>query len=137
MLKKSLICLSVFVVIGLLASCGSGKYADVKAVFDKIGSATDQLVASMEKAGNAPQVAAAINSYTEAMKSEQASFQNMMKKYPELKEAKEPPKELKESIDKLNSMGEKLMTAMTKLQNYAEDSAVKSAVQKMSELQLQ
>ena len=137
MMKKTGIWLSVLLGVALLVACGTPPYADLKAVLDKILTATDTLVTNMDKAGDAKAVGAAITAYTDAVKSEQAGFQAMMKKYPDLKDAKDPPKELKESVDKLNSMGEKLMTAMTKIQTYAEDPVVKEAVQKMSELQLQ
>ena len=129
--------LLILTLAALLAACGAPAYADLRAVLDKILTATDTLVSSMDKAKDAKAVGAAISAYTEAVKAEQAGFQAMMKKYPDLKDAKDPPKELKESVDKLNSMGEKLMAAMTKIQTYAEDPVVKEAVQKMSELQLQ
>lgn len=137
-MKKQILTWFATVVMGImLVSCGSSKYADIRAVMDKIGAATDTLVYSMDRANDAKAVANAVNMYTDAMKSEYASFINLMKKYPELKDAKDAPTELRESVEKINSMGEKLMTAMTKFQLYAEDPAVKEASKKMAELQLQ
>lgn len=137
MWKKFGIVFSGLLIVLVVVACGGAKYADIKAVMEKIVEANDIMVTSLDKANDAKAVSSAINIYTESIKAEQASFQGMMKKYPELKEAKDPPKELKESVDKLNSMGERLLTAMTKLQTYAEDKDVKAAVKKMAELQLQ
>lgn len=121
----------------ILASCTNGRYADIKAVMEKIVQANDTLVASMDKADDAKAVAAAIMTYTESIKAEQASFRDMMRKYPEVKESRDPPPELKDAVDRLNTMNDKLLTAMTKIQIYAEDEDVRAAVKKMSELQLQ
>ena len=136
-MRKLAVGCSVLLLAIVMGACTNGKYADIKAIMDKIVQANDTLVASMDKAEDAQAVAAAIAIYTESIKAEQASFRDMMRKYPEVKESREPPEELKESVDKLNTMNDKLLTAMTKIQNYAEDKAVQAAVKKMSELQLQ
>jgi hypothetical protein len=100
-------------------------------------------------------VADALNGYTGSIKEQTGKFRDLLKKYPELqgkdkdgnalkdKDGKElpPPKEtpaeLKVNVDKLNGMSERLMTAMTKLQTYADDQAVREAMQKMTELQME
>ena len=136
MFKKSIVVMLAVALVAMLASCAP-KYADLNDVMGKMIAATDTLVADVDKAADAKAMAAAVTAYTEALKAQQGKFKEVMAKYPELKDAKEPPKELKANVDKLNAMGEKLMAAMGKLQTYAADPEVQAAVQKMTELQMQ
>jgi hypothetical protein len=113
------------------------KYGDFLGVLVRIKISTDTLVASMDKAADGKAVAAAITAYTESLSSLSGKMKELQDKYPELKDAKEPPQELKDAYDKLNAMGEKLMTAMAKLSLFVDDPDVSAAVQKMTELNLQ
>jgi len=137
MMKKALGYLALVGLVLALAACGASKYGDIKAAMGKITSATESFVANVDKAKDAKAVAAALKGYIESMKAEQVSFKGLMDKYPELKDAKDPPKELKEDYDKMSAITQKLMEAMTKIQTYAEDPDVAAEFQKMAELQLQ
>ena len=133
MFKNSIIVMLTISLVALVISC-QAKYADLNDVMGKMTVASEALVTSMDKATDAKGVAAAITAYTESLKTLQDKFKAAMDKYPELKDVKDPPKALKDNIDKLTALGDKLMSAMAKIQTFAEDADVKAAVAKMGEL---
>ena len=135
MIKKSIVAILGVALVAVFASCAA-KYADLNEVMTKMIASTDTLVADMDKAVDGKAVAAALMTYTEALKSQQGKFQELMGKYPELKTATEPPKELKDSYDKLNAMAEKMLAVQVKFQTYAEDPDVMGALLKLTELQM-
>jgi hypothetical protein len=124
--------LAIFVLM-LFACGGGGKYADAKKAMENFISATEDFVADLEKADDGKSVAVAINSYAEVMKDVGAEMKALAEKYPEIKDQKNPPEELKAVVKKMEEVMPKMMGAMMKLAKYAEDPDVMAAQKKMQE----
>jgi hypothetical protein len=110
------------------------KYADINDIMLKMVSATNGLVVAMDKALTGKQVAEALDAYMDSLSELSAKMRVLRSKYPELEMATEPPRELKDSYDMLDAMGEKLMACMSKLQNFADDPDVTAATERMAAL---
>lgn len=128
----SLSTIAVFVIV-LFACGGGGKYGDAKKAMENFISATEDFVAALENADDGKTVAAAINSYADVMKDVGAEMKALTEKYPELKDQKNPPEELKDVAKKMEEVMPKMMGAMMKLAKYAEDPDVMAAQKKMQE----
>jgi hypothetical protein len=136
MLKKAVIVAMSILIVGILSSCVP-KYGDLNDVYGKIVESTENLIKEVDIATDGRGVANALSSYADSYIELSRDMRRILEKYPELKNAAEAPKELKANFDKINDMGEKLMTTMTKLQVFADDPDVMNAVQKMTAMQLE
>lgn len=119
-----------------LTACGGGggKYADVKSVMKKVGEETDKFVAAMDKADNGEKVAAAMTDFAETMGEMRTELEELIKKYPELEDMENPPEELAEEAQAFMGSWSKIMSAMMKIQQYADDPAVLEAQKKFDEV---
>jgi uncharacterized coiled-coil DUF342 family protein len=133
MMKKILSVLAVGLLLVAVA-CGGGKYADVKNVLEKNISATENFFNAMEKAGSADDVAAALTNYADEMDKLIPELKDVQKKYPELKDEEDMPKDVKELMEKYNKLAEKFPQAMSKIAQYAADSKVMEAQEKFLEV---
>lgn len=105
-----------------------GKYADVKPVLEEMAKAFEQFVTGLEKAENADAVAVVLNAHTKATLAIAPKVKEIMKKYPELKDEKTHPEELKPLLDKMDELAKKLMGLFGKLGQYAKDPKVQDVM---------
>lgn len=136
MMRRALLIVCAVSALAFVAGCSRGKYADFKDMCDKIATSMDKFAADLEKATNGKEVAAAMV----AFETDQAKFKDSQKtleaKYPEMKDQKDPPAELKPFLAKLEAASKKMGEAMMKvMQNYATDPDVQSAMEKLSSTQ--
>jgi hypothetical protein len=121
----------LFAVVGLMLSAGvvygGGKYAKVKPHIEKMAVSFEKFVTDMEKAANADAVVTALDAFTEVMKVIGPKMREIIKKYPELKDEKTHPEELKPLLKKMDELGKKLFGVMGKIQQFANDPRVKEA----------
>ena len=132
-MKRVLSFLTVVVFVSMLMGCGGGKYADAKKVMGDFISATNDFVSGLEKADDASGTAAVINAYADDMKGITAEMKKIQEKYPELKDQKNPPEELKDVVAQMEEVMPKMMGAMMKLAKYAQDEEVMAAQKKLQE----
>ena len=123
----------VLVVAGFAACGGGGKYGAVKSVMGKQIAVMESFAAAMEKAGNAQDVAAALNAYAAEQKDLMPEMMDLQKKYPELATQKEPPAELKAEMEKLQQIGMRVASASMKAAQYMADPVVQEAQKKLAE----
>ncbi|MBN1270836.1 MAG: hypothetical protein JXB26_01065 [Candidatus Aminicenantes bacterium] len=140
-MKKWVFFLTLVVFVFGLTACGGGKYADAKKLMEKQVQVFENFVNGLDKAENAEAVAAALNNFSDEMKSMVPQMKAIQEKYPELDNAADEdiPAELKPLIEKLEKeIMPKFMSAMMKIGQYADDPVVKEANEKfqqtMSEL---
>lgn len=121
----------LFALVGLLLFAGvvysSGKYAEIKPLIEKMAVSFETFIIGMEKAENADAVVAALDAFTEVMKKLAPKMKEILKIYPELKDEKTHPEELKPLLKKMDELGKKMVGVMGKIQQFANDPKVKEA----------
>lgn len=109
----------------------AGKYADIKPVIEEMATTFEKFVTGMEKAENADAVAAAFDYHAKAMTALAPKMKEILKKYPELKDDKTHPEELKPLLTKMDELTKKLTGLMMgKFGQYANDPKVKEAMER-------
>jgi hypothetical protein len=128
---------ALFAVVGLIlfagVAYGGGKYEDVKPLIEKMSGAFEKFITDMEKAENADAVVAALDAFAEVMKKLGPKVREITKKYPELKDEKTHPEELKPLLKKMDELGKKMFGVLGKLQQFANDPKVKEAYKRFGE----
>jgi len=123
----------VLMIAGGVACGGGGKYASAKAVIGKQITIMNRYADAMEKAGNAQDVAAALNAYAADTKELIPAMKKFQEQFPEMKDQKEPPAELKPEMDKLQEIMGRIMSASMKAAQYMQDPAVQAAQKNVAE----
>lgn len=115
----------------LLDGCGGAKYDDAKKVNADFVTAVEAYIADIEKASNGKEAAKAIDGFTDQIERLVPRMRQIAEKYPELKDPRNPPEELKEVMKKSEEAGMKMGAAMMKLASYMDDPAVQKAQERM------
>jgi enamine deaminase RidA (YjgF/YER057c/UK114 family) len=132
--RKTMAWVAVAVAVaGTMACGGGGKYGEAKALMAKQLTTMENFAAAMEKAGNAQDVAAALNAYAAGQKDLIPAMMELQKKYPELMAQKEAPAELRAEMEKMQQIGQRVATAMMKTGPYMTDPVVQEAQKKLAE----
>jgi predicted nuclease with TOPRIM domain len=113
---------------------GGGKYADAKKAMGDMFDHMEKLATDLDKAEDAKAVAAALNTFNDAMEKLKPKIQELEKKYPELQDEANLPEELAEYSKKMEEMGPKFATAMMKIMQFADDPDVKAANEKFEKV---
>lgn len=119
---------------GFFGCKGGGKYADAKEVMADSLKVMESFIGDMDKASDSQAVVKAINAFSKDMADLKPKLQDLEKKYPELKDQAEPPEELKPMVKQMEEMSGKMMNAMMKLMQYANDPEVQKAQEAMTKL---
>jgi predicted nuclease with TOPRIM domain len=134
MIRK--ICLISITVIALIGfNCKpAGKYADLKEHFKDTIKINEEYISALEKANSPKEVAEAITELGNKMSKIQPRAEIYNKKYPELKnlEKNNPPSELKEELETIEQVSQKLITVSMKAMKYMMDPEVTKATQEMA-----
>jgi hypothetical protein len=122
---------ALFAMVGLIFFAGvvygGGRYAEVKSFIEKMTVSLEKFITDMEKAENAGAVVSALDAYTNVMKELAPKAKELLKKYPELKDEKTHPEELKPLLKKMDELGKKMFGVLGKIQQFADDPQVKEA----------
>lgn len=122
---------ALFAVSALILFAGfvysSGKYAEAKPIIKQMTVSLEQFITNLEKAENAGAVVSALDAYTDVMKKLAPKAKALLIKYPELKDEKTHPEELKPLLKKMDELGKKMFGVMSKIQQFANDPQVKAA----------
>jgi hypothetical protein len=122
---------ALFAVLALIFFAGlvysSGKYAEAKPIVEKMTISLEKFIANLERAENAGAVVSALDAYTNVMKELAPKAKALLKKYPELKDEKTHPEELKPLLKKMDELGKKMFGVLGKIQQFADDPQVKEA----------
>lgn len=130
MLKK-LIVLTV-VVLFAAVGCSKGKYSDFKAVMGDLIKSEETFIAAVEKAAVADDIVKAVNGLSDAMANLKPKLTELEKKYPELKDEKNTPAELKTVKDQFEAVNNKFAQSMqTIMTKFGADEKVQKAFQDM------
>jgi hypothetical protein len=122
---------ALFAMVGLIFFAGlvysNGKYAEAKPIVEKMTVSLEKFIANLERAENAGAVVSALDAYTNVMKELAPKAKELLKKYPELKDEKTHPEELKPLLKKMDELGKKMFGVLSKIQQFADDPQVKEA----------
>ena len=133
-MKKCVLCVIVlFMVLGVKVY-GQAKYEEVKPVLERMATSLEKFIGDLEKVENADAVVAAFASYTDTMEKLVPDIKAIIKKYPELKDEKNHPEELKPLTGKIEELSKKMIGVMGKIQPYATDPKVVAASQRFMEV---
>lgn len=128
--------LSLLVVALLMAACGGGGGVPGKDSMEKMAVMLENLTGSLEKADSADAVAAALNTYSDAMEKLVPEMQKLFKEHPELKKMDEGGKEIpaayKDVIDRITKASEKMMPAMMNASKFMQEEVVQKAQQRFA-----
>jgi hypothetical protein len=126
-MKKSLFCIVVCLFVFVGTVYGGAKYDDVKPVIEKLTKVFEKLFIGLEKAGSADEVAAALDYAAKEMKTIVPKIKEFEKKYPELKNEKTHPEELKPMLKKFDDLVKRMIGVYAKIAQYANDPKVQEA----------
>lgn len=133
MVKKvfALSVLALFVVTG----CNKAeKYADVKSAMNDIIKLQENYIGSLEKAKDSKEFIAAVKTFGEGMEKLMPKMKELDKKYPEMKNQKEPPAELKPLVEKVEAVSKKMMEVQPAIMTkYMKDKTVQDALKEFAE----
>lgn len=132
MFKKLIIV--VFVAI-FLASCGGGKYAEVKSVTKEMIAAYKAFNASVEEAEDEQAIIAAMNGLAESISVLKPKMKALQEKFPEIKSRKTMPDNIKEDYEQMREVQRVFMGLYDKkINEYLKDPAVKEANDNMTDI---
>ncbi len=134
MIKKIIaIFVLIFVTVGF--SCRpAGKYADFKEYLNDLIKAQEDYISALERANSAKEVADAITALSDRMDKLAPRFNTLKKKYPDINIADKTkrPAELSEEFERIDGMGQRLLTVTMKMMKYMMDPDVMKANQELS-----
>ncbi len=114
--------LVTLILILLSASCGTGKYSDLRDALEKQKKIQETFISNMDKAEDPASVASALSAYSRSMMELQPVYEELEKKYPDMDEM---PKELDDINKELSGQEEIIAGRITeKILKYADDPAV-------------
>jgi hypothetical protein len=124
--------LSLFTISFLIIGCG-GKYSDVNKLNEEYIALMENYIADLDKADNANDAAKAMNRFADGMENLWPRMQKLSEKYPELKDNRSnPPEELKETQERAEQVGRKMVGSMMKTMPYVMDPEVQKAQQRIA-----
>jgi len=132
--SKTMVWLAMVLLIGGAVACGGGgKYGSAKSLIAKQIDIMTNYADAMEKAGNAQDVAAALNAYAAEQKDLIPAMKKVQEQFPEMKNQAEPPAELKPEMDKMKEVMGRIIAASMKAAQYMSDPVVQEAQKKLGE----
>jgi hypothetical protein len=132
MIRNILITGILLVALVATTAC-KGKYADAIEVNDQFINAVEQYTKDLDQASNSEEVVAAIDKFSESIKTLAPEMKAMAEKYPELKDSNNLPPELKESHKRAEEMSKNMASTFTKLMPYLSDPEVAAAQARMGQ----
>ena len=125
-----------FFLLGFAAcgGAGGGQYADAREAMQEMIDLVNDFNDAMEKADDGKAVAAALEDYIDGMKSMKAKMEELVKKYPELKDKDKAPEELKDLMAKGEEASQRMDGAIMKIVQYASDPEVAKLMPKLQEM---
>ncbi len=110
------------------------KYDDIKELFNWYLEATIDVVNVLENSQDTKQIAQALEDYVDVTLEFVPQMEQFEKKYPELDEMSDPPKELEEIMERFEKTMERAGAAFGGLVQFAEDPDVQKAMERFQEV---
>ena len=133
MLQKLLLVLVLICLMPFFSNCG-GKYDEVVSLNGEFVEVMEDYVENLDKADSAETVAAAMNDFSDKMEDLAPKMKEMAQKYPELKDSKNLPDELRASQKKSEELGKRMAGSMMKMMQFMMSPEVQAAQQRMSQV---
>lgn len=100
--------LGLFTILMFLACAGGGRYQDVITVYTQFTDAMEEYLINLEKAGDAPSVARAIDTYAQKMEDWAPALKRIKTENPDW----DDPSKMPDEIKPLNAKAERLAKAL-------------------------
>ena len=121
---KKIVFLVILAVFIFNFSLSGAKYDDAVPIMKKMIGSLEAFISNIEKGENAKAIASALDTYSKDVLAFAPKVKEMMKQYPELKDEKNHPEELKPYTKKFEDLTKKLMKIYGKLGKYMSDPLV-------------
>jgi hypothetical protein len=132
--RKMMAWFGVLLLVAGLAACGKGdKFSSARDLIGEQITIMNRYADAMEKAGNAQDVAAALNAYAADTRDLVPAMKKFQADFPEMKNQAEPPVELKPEMDKMQAVMGRIISASMKAAQYMSDPVVQEAQKKLGE----
>lgn len=112
----------------------AGKYADAKAILEKLASALELFAQDMNAAENTTAIAECLEVFTASMTELVPGLTGIREKYPELKDETTHPEELKPLLHRVDKDFVEMMKAYGKVKENLDDPSVKASDDKYKEV---
>ncbi len=112
--------------------CGGGKYSDVREINEEYVKVLKKYITAIDKSDSAKDVTKAMNDFAGSMEDIMPRMRKLQEKYPELRDRKNPPEELRESMKDSEEVGAKFAASMMKIMRYMNDPGVKKAQERFA-----
>jgi hypothetical protein len=111
------------------------KYSDINDALSELIKMQETYINAIQGAKSAEDVAKAINDYADSFTTLRPKIESFEGKYPELKESKEPPEELKDSFQKLEQSAMKLTLVSRSIsKDHISSPVVQKAIERLVKL---
>lgn len=136
-MKKGLVLpiLCALSVLLMTAGC-AGKYADAKKANREYMELVKGYIDDLNKTESARDAAKAINRFVDGMQDLLPRMMALAEKYPELRNAKNYPEELKEMRAEAAELAKKMGSSMMKVMPYVQDPEVQKAQKRLQDLMM-
>ena len=131
MLQKFFLVLCLVCLMPFISNCG-GTYDDAVSLDTQFVDVMEDYVENLDKADSAKTVAAAMNDFADKMEKLGPKLKEMAQKYPELKDPKNLPDELRASQKKSEELGKRMAGSMMKMMQFMTSPEVQAAQQRMA-----
>ncbi len=133
-MKKILtVTIASILALALFACKKSGEYADLKEYLGDVIKINEEYVSALEKANSAKDVAEALTEMGNKMEKIGKDGEAVKKKYSDMSTIrKDPPAEIKDELEKLEQVAQRLLTVSMKTMKYMMDPEVMKASQEMA-----
>jgi hypothetical protein len=133
-MKKILTLAMASIIAIAFSGCNKGgEYADLKEYLSDVIKINEEYVSSLEKANSAKDVAEALTEMGNKMEKIAKDGEAIKKKYADMsKIRKDPPAQIKDELEKLEQVAQRLLTVSMKTMKYMMDPEVMKASQEMA-----
>lgn len=132
-MKRFVLGIIVLTLLAGSAIYAGGKYTEAGPIFAEMIKVFEKFVTGLEKAENADAVAAALDYHAKAAITLAPKMKEIMKKYPELKDEKTHPEELKPLLTKMDELIKRMVVMYGKIGQYTKYPKVKEAYNRWQE----
>jgi hypothetical protein len=122
------VCLAMVLVVFMFSGfIYGGKYGEAVPLVNEMLKTFETFIHRLDKAESGKAVAECLDNYSNVIRKIGPKLKKLMEKYPELKDEKFHPEELKPQLAKIEKLSSRLVGLFGKIQKYVDDPAVQPA----------
>jgi hypothetical protein len=131
MLKRILSILIMLVFAG--TSLFAIDYSELRSTMEELVSVYENFITGMDEAETAGEVVTAVNAWSDGIAAMEPKMAAIEEKYPEIVNLEEPPAEIADLVELMNTMEEDMQGALMKLFQFSQDPEVDAAIEALQQ----